>query len=180
MAPACRDCFDAVYGSSAGAMNATYFLSGQREGVDIYSQDITNTDFIDLRRLLKSKDVSANRTHLLMSKAMMHVNLSACDSTSHRESYLCMTALSLCRPCTGSIIPSGLCHGGGEATGLAGGCGFTHSSQGSCKLVNSFAGGGSYRSLLLRLTRVDACRLWHRVWTPSNQSSSLTSWTQRI
>jgi len=31
-----RDVFDCVYGSSAGAINATYFLSGQRDGVDIY------------------------------------------------------------------------------------------------------------------------------------------------
>ena len=44
-----------MYGSSAGAINATYFLSGQREGVDIYSQDIANTDFCDLRRLLQKK-----------------------------------------------------------------------------------------------------------------------------
>lgn len=50
---ASRDCVDAVYGSSAGALNATYFLSGQREGVDIYSQDISNQQFIDLKRLLK-------------------------------------------------------------------------------------------------------------------------------
>ena len=52
----CRDCFDAVYGSSAGAINSTYFLAGQRHGVDVYSQDITTTKFIDLKRLLKSKD----------------------------------------------------------------------------------------------------------------------------
>lgn len=52
-----------MYGSSAGAINATYFLSGQREGVDIYSQDITNTDFIDLRRLLGNKDDETHREH---------------------------------------------------------------------------------------------------------------------
>lgn len=28
-----RDAFDAVYGASAGALNATYFLSGQMDGV---------------------------------------------------------------------------------------------------------------------------------------------------
>lgn len=28
-----RDAFDAVYGASAGALNATYFLSGQLDGV---------------------------------------------------------------------------------------------------------------------------------------------------
>ncbi len=48
----CRDAFDAVYGSSAGAINATYFLSGQREGVNIYTDEIACKEFIDLGRLL--------------------------------------------------------------------------------------------------------------------------------
>ena len=47
-----RDSFDAVYGSSAGAINATYFLSGQRDGVKIYTEEIANKDFIDLSRLI--------------------------------------------------------------------------------------------------------------------------------
>ncbi|KAK9806904.1 hypothetical protein WJX72_006985 [[Myrmecia] bisecta] len=47
-----KDAFDAVYGSSAGAINATYFLSDQRTGVDIYTEDIANQQFIDLGRLL--------------------------------------------------------------------------------------------------------------------------------
>mmetsp|Transcript_35026 Transcript_35026/g.99283 ORF Transcript_35026/g.99283 Transcript_35026/m.99283 type:complete len:410 (-) Transcript_35026:153-1382(-) len=45
--------FDAVYGSSAGAINLTYFLSGQREGVNIYADFLSNKDFIDLSRLWK-------------------------------------------------------------------------------------------------------------------------------
>lgn len=48
-----RNAFDAVYGSSAGAINATYFLSGQRDGVSIYTEEIANQQFIDLRRLFK-------------------------------------------------------------------------------------------------------------------------------
>ncbi len=52
----CRECFDAVYGSSAGAINATYFLSGQREGVRIYHEDIANKQFVDLSRLLDRKN----------------------------------------------------------------------------------------------------------------------------
>ena len=47
-----RDAFDAVYGSSAGAINATYFLSGQRDGVNIYREDIANERFVSLRRLV--------------------------------------------------------------------------------------------------------------------------------
>lgn len=48
----CRDSFDAVYGASAGAINATYFLTGQHEGVSIYSEDIANRTFCDLTRLV--------------------------------------------------------------------------------------------------------------------------------
>lgn len=51
-----RECFDAIYGSSAGAINATYFLSGQREGVRIYYEDIANKKFVDLARLLDRKN----------------------------------------------------------------------------------------------------------------------------
>lgn len=47
-----KDSFDAVYGTSAGAINCTYFLTGQREGVDIYPEDIANKMFIDLRRIV--------------------------------------------------------------------------------------------------------------------------------
>ena len=41
-----------MYGASAGAINATYFLTGQREGVDIYCEDIANKLFLDLSRLV--------------------------------------------------------------------------------------------------------------------------------
>ena len=50
-----RDAFDVVYGSSAGAMNATYFLAGQRDGVNIYSDHIANDRFCDMRRLLRKR-----------------------------------------------------------------------------------------------------------------------------
>lgn len=44
--------FDAVYGSSAGAINAAYFLAGQAAfGTSIYAEDINNRQFIDLKRL---------------------------------------------------------------------------------------------------------------------------------
>ncbi|EIE27199.1 FabD/lysophospholipase-like protein [Coccomyxa subellipsoidea C-169] len=54
-----RNAFDAVYGSSAGAINATYFLSGQRDGVAIYTEEIANQQFIDLRRLFKKDQAPA-------------------------------------------------------------------------------------------------------------------------
>uniref|UniRef100_A0A061QSI3 Patatin n=1 Tax=Tetraselmis sp. GSL018 TaxID=582737 RepID=A0A061QSI3_9CHLO len=43
--------FDSAYGSSAGAINLTYFLTGQREGVDVYAERLTNKAFIDPARI---------------------------------------------------------------------------------------------------------------------------------
>jgi predicted patatin/cPLA2 family phospholipase len=48
------DAFDAVFGSSAGAINGAYFLAGQAVlGTGIYSEDINNRHFIDLARPLR-------------------------------------------------------------------------------------------------------------------------------
>ena len=60
-----RDCFDAVYGSSAGAINLTYFLTNQIEGVDIYHEDIACERFCDMRRLLnKNEGVRLSRAEV--------------------------------------------------------------------------------------------------------------------
>jgi predicted patatin/cPLA2 family phospholipase len=44
-----------VYGSSAGAMNLTYYLAKQPEGVNAYQEDLVDGRFLDLRRLPKTK-----------------------------------------------------------------------------------------------------------------------------
>ena len=50
--------FDAVYGSSAGAINAAYFLAGQAGlGTTIYYEDINNRQFIDLLRPLRGRPI---------------------------------------------------------------------------------------------------------------------------
>lgn len=50
--------FDAVYGSSAGAINAAYFLAGQaRLGTTIYYEDINNRHFIDLGRMISGRPI---------------------------------------------------------------------------------------------------------------------------
>jgi len=50
--------FDAVYGSSAGAINAAYFLAGQAAlGTTIYYEDINNRRFIDLLRPLRGRPI---------------------------------------------------------------------------------------------------------------------------
>jgi predicted acylesterase/phospholipase RssA len=47
----CTHCFDAVYGASAGAINSTYFLTGQPEGLDIYTDYLATTSrFLSLKR----------------------------------------------------------------------------------------------------------------------------------
>jgi len=51
--------FDCVYGSSAGAINAAYFVAAQPEGVRIYYSDLANSSFFDVRRLFSSEDKPA-------------------------------------------------------------------------------------------------------------------------
>ena len=52
------DSFDNVYGSSAGAINAAYFLAGQAAfGTTIYAEDINNSSFISLGRMLTGRPI---------------------------------------------------------------------------------------------------------------------------
>jgi len=52
------DAFDAVYGSSAGAINAAYFLAGQATlGTRIYYEDINNAAFIDFARAVRGRPI---------------------------------------------------------------------------------------------------------------------------
>ena len=51
-------CFDAVYGSSAGAINGAYFLAGQaRYGTTIYYENIDNQRFINFGRFITGDPV---------------------------------------------------------------------------------------------------------------------------
>ena len=50
--------FDAVYGSSAGAVNGAYFLASQAAfGITIYFEDINNSSFISLGRFVTRRPV---------------------------------------------------------------------------------------------------------------------------
>jgi predicted patatin/cPLA2 family phospholipase len=73
--------FDAVYGSSAGAINGAYFLAGQAAvGTRIYYEDINNQRFIDLRRAVRGRaivdlgflldDVAVHRKRLDVSRLL--------------------------------------------------------------------------------------------------------------
>jgi predicted patatin/cPLA2 family phospholipase len=69
--------FDAVYGSSAGAINAAYFLAGQAKlGTTIYYEDINNRRFIDLSRALRGRPV-VNLGYLLDDVAVHRKPLEA-------------------------------------------------------------------------------------------------------
>ena len=53
-----RDCFDAVYGASAGAAVAAYFVAGRvTEGTSIFFEHANSRAFIDPRRLLVGRPV---------------------------------------------------------------------------------------------------------------------------
>lgn len=53
-----RDSFDAVYGSSAGAICGAYFVASQaRYGTTIFYENINNRKFVDLWRLIGKKPV---------------------------------------------------------------------------------------------------------------------------
>ena len=53
-----RSSFDAIYGSSAGAIAGAYFAAGQATyGTTMFYEDLNNTLFIDLKRLLFGKPV---------------------------------------------------------------------------------------------------------------------------
>eukprot|EP00890_Picochlorum_soloecismus_P002600 jgi/Picsp_1/3340/NSC_06178-R1_protein len=92
-----KSAFDAVYGSSAGAINATYFLSEQREGVNIYHEHIASTEFIDLKRLLSRKDgkPAALNLEFLLDHVIHHVLPLDFDSVLNSPVSLNVVASSL-------------------------------------------------------------------------------------
>lgn len=44
-------------GASAGAINATYFLTGQGYGLDVYMEDLTGSEFLNFSNFLNGKPV---------------------------------------------------------------------------------------------------------------------------
>lgn len=72
-----RDAFSRVIGSSAGAINGAYFLAGQANyGLSIYTDDLSNRDFVNPWRLRKMVDIDymidiLKRNHPLDVEAML-------------------------------------------------------------------------------------------------------------
>jgi predicted patatin/cPLA2 family phospholipase len=53
-----RSAFDEIYGSSAGAFNAVYFVAGQdAEALRLYYDDMVTTDFYDPSRIIRGRPV---------------------------------------------------------------------------------------------------------------------------
>ena len=64
-----REVFDEIYATSAGGVNAAYFLSGQgRLGMSVYFDDISNRRFINPWRLFKIVDVDYVYDHVVARK----------------------------------------------------------------------------------------------------------------
>jgi predicted patatin/cPLA2 family phospholipase len=47
-----RNTFDAVYGASAGAISGAYFVAGQNQGINVYTDNLCCGRFLDLTSLL--------------------------------------------------------------------------------------------------------------------------------
>lgn len=82
-------------GSSAGAINATYFLSGQPEGVSIYHEDIANRRFVDLNRLMKPGAAPVLDLDYLLQHVMHSVKPLDWDAVLRAEVPLKVIASSL-------------------------------------------------------------------------------------
>jgi predicted patatin/cPLA2 family phospholipase len=73
------DCFDAIYGSSAGAISASYFLAAQaRYGLTILYENINNNYFIDLKRLFQNKSVIS--PEYLLDMVCRDIKILDCDA----------------------------------------------------------------------------------------------------
>ena len=94
--------FDAVYGSSAGAINAAYFLAGQAAiGTTIYYEDINNSRFINMWRAVNGRpivdlgflidDVAVNRKPLDTARVLgapSPLSVMATDAATGRRAIL--------------------------------------------------------------------------------------------
>ena len=91
-----------MYGSSAGAINATYFLSGQREGVNIYTDEIACKEFIDLGRLLNFSGKPQGECLHCTLATQAHLDHSAClcldRTSSHPDQFVCIGDPTTCCP----------------------------------------------------------------------------------
>lgn len=68
------DCFDHIIGSSAGAINGAYFLGADKDSANIYLNDLTNKNFVDLLRRDKKIDVDYAIDMVVTHKRPISIN----------------------------------------------------------------------------------------------------------
>jgi len=91
------DSFDHVAGSSAGALNGAYFITGQaRYGVETYIHYLTHRNFVNPLRLKKMVDIDYLVDHigkkarpldinkLLSAQTLLHISLTRCSNGQTR------------------------------------------------------------------------------------------------
>ena len=77
------DVFEHVIGSSAGAMNGAYYLSADTEATSIYTEDISNKNFVNLLRRDKKVDID-----YLVDLVLKHKRPLNLDKLRHSRSQL--------------------------------------------------------------------------------------------
>jgi len=70
-----RDVFDEVYGTSAGAMNASYFLAGQTKmGISIYYEDMNRREIVNPLRFWRIVDLDRLFRRTLMGSKRLRLD----------------------------------------------------------------------------------------------------------
>jgi predicted patatin/cPLA2 family phospholipase len=89
--------FDAVYGSSAGAINSTFFLAQDARGANIYTNHIANSDFISLSRLVGRRKKPVLDISYLLDHVMEEVLPCDWDKVIHAKTPLKILASDIDR-----------------------------------------------------------------------------------
>lgn len=79
------DCFDAAYGSSAGAMNLTYYLAKQPEGVAAYEEDLCDGTFLDLKRHIARRLTVIKEAHVDLVRPIVRFGRRSPESLATRS-----------------------------------------------------------------------------------------------
>jgi predicted patatin/cPLA2 family phospholipase len=82
------DTFEYVVGSSAGAMNGAYFLASDKEAAHIYTDDLSNKNFVNLLRSEKKVDVDYVVDMVLKHKRPLDIDKLA---KSHSKLHIVLT-----------------------------------------------------------------------------------------
>lgn len=89
--------FDAIYGTSAGAINAAYFLAGQAAyGTTIYYENINNNKFINIFRFFSGKPIMS--LDFLLFEVAVNEKILDCEAIINSPISFKIIASSVTRP----------------------------------------------------------------------------------